>query len=106
MLGACISIFMAYTLRLVLLLVVYQKNLKLDIKLFIRECYCRMSIPVVISIVFGLFVNHLVADVGWIVFACKGLAVGLIYIISVCFIGLSKSDRKQIFGMIAKSENK
>lgn len=105
-LGACISIFMAYTLRLVLLLVVYQKNLKLDIKLFIRECYCRMSIPVVISIVFGLFVNHLVADGGWIVFACKGLAVGLIYIISVCFIGLSKSDRKQIFGMIAKSENK
>lgn len=104
-LGACISIFIAYTLRLVLLLVIYQKNLRLNIKLFIRECYCRMSIPVIISIVFGLFINQWVADGGWVNFVCKGFAVGLVYILSACFIGLSKMDRKQILGMLARPKS-
>ena len=94
--GACVSIGVAYMVRDVLLHFIYQKELPLDILSFMGECYGKMSIPIVLTVVCGLTTNALIHDEGWGSLIVKGLLVTSIYCVMVYFFGLSKKERTRI----------
>lgn len=98
--GACISIFIAYTIRAIGLNILYYKKMKIDIPVFIRECYVKMSIPVIITIILGVVVNHFISNAGWITFAVKGCIVVGIYGVSLLFTALTKEERMKIIKKI------
>ncbi len=77
--GACMSISFAYMLRAVVLLFIYKRVLKIDMVSFVINCYVRMGIPIIITIVLGRLMNSLFPNGGWIVLAAKGLAIVGIY---------------------------
>jgi hypothetical protein len=77
--------------------------MKLDIKRFIKECYGRMMIPVCVSIMLGLTINGIICDNGWLIFAGKGILVGIIYLVAVYIIGFSKTEKNQILRMFKRS---
>lgn len=91
--GACISIFAAYTIRAVAMNIIYYKTLRVDIPRFVRKCYCRMSIPVVGTIVFGIGLNYLLEDSGWAMLVLKGILLIIVYLALVFLIGLEKEER-------------
>lgn len=107
--GACVSIFIAYMVRAVSLLFVYQKVMKFDIKSFAVKCYLRLFIPLTITIGSGVIVNLLLADKGWLVFAVKGVIITACYLLFTFFIGLNKNEKRLIcdrFFKIFKRKNK
>lgn len=104
--GACISIFVAYVLRVIILLIIYKRILKLDIKNFIKVCYCQMSLPVILSVFLGLLVNQCIKDAGWLTFVGKSCIVGVIYLILVLALGFSKTEKKQITNAITRIARK
>lgn len=104
MIGACVSIFIAYTVRAVLYNIVYHKVMGFDIPQFIKKCYLRMSPPVIIAILLGLGINRFFPGSGIIAFLIKAAFVASIYLISVFFIGIDKSERKTVFDFILRKK--
>lgn len=100
--GACISIFVAYMIRVMALLIVYKKVLKLDMPALIKNCYVRMSIPVLITVGLGFLMNYFIADNGWIILCGKGIAVVAIYALVILGFGLTRDERKIIFRIIKR----
>ncbi len=99
-LGACLSIFAAYIVRALAFLVVYHRHLEVNIPLFIRSCYLRMSVPIVLSIAAGFGINRFIPDRGWMSFLVQSAVVAAIYFVAVFLFGLKHSERKQIFVML------
>lgn len=98
-LGACVSICIAYMLRSIAVLVIYNKVLPVNIPEFIKKCYLRMSVPVILTIAAGFGINYIVADSGWIVFVIKAAAVVAFYAMFILLFGLYNSEKKAVLGM-------
>ena len=80
MIGSCISIFSAYMLRAVLLNILYRKKLQIDLKTFVKECYCKLSIPIMATIFLGLRMSERIPGSGWGGLVVKGCSVVFVYI--------------------------
>ena len=101
-LGACISICIAYILRAIIMNIISYKVLKLDVPSLIMKCYLRMSIPIIISIFAGWGINMLLTKENWLFLILKAVLIGFVYLITTAFIGLEKKDRQQIKKLIIK----
>ena len=94
--GACISISIAYMLRAVALLFIYKRVLKIDMASFVINCYIRMGIPIIITIALGILMNSLFSNGGWLVFAAKGLVIIGIYAAVTLLLGLNSEERNKL----------
>ena len=94
--GACISISIAYMLRAMALLFIYKRVLKIDMARFVINCYIRMGIPIIITIVLGYLMNSLFSNAGWLVFASKGLVIIGIYTAVTLLLGLNSKERNKL----------
>ena len=95
--GACASIFTAYMIRAVALLIVYNKVLKLDMVAFIKNCYIRMSIPILITVGLGFLMNNFITGEGWLVLCGKGTTLLAIYALTTLSFGLTQTEKSSIF---------
>lgn len=101
--GACLSICIAYVFRAIAYNVIYHKILPVNIPQFISKCYIRMSLPIIATIAFGFGLNYLIQDAGWLIFVIKVTMVCVVYLGLAFVIGLTKEEkRKVITGVIRK----
>jgi len=98
--GACLSICVAYLVRDVLLVITYHRELPLDIPRFMKECYLRMSVPIVITVVCGAVMNGCVPDEGWGSFLLKTVVTVVIYTLTTWFLALQKQEKRKILGWL------
>lgn len=94
--GACLAIFISYTIRAILYHIVHKKVLHIDIWRFIKECYLKMFPPLLITLLAGFCINHLIPDFGWISFIVKGILLVVVYLILLLSLGLTKEERVAI----------
>lgn len=94
--GACISISIAYMLRAVVLLIIYKRVLEIDMASFVINCYFRMGVPIIITILLGFLMNSLLSKGGWIVLAAKGLVILGIYAAVTLLLGLNPEERDKL----------
>ena len=94
--GACISIFVAFTVRAIAYITVYQKIMKFDMKSFAKNCFLKMSVPIVITAIFGILINCFIADDGYVSLIIKGCLVVAVYLLAVFFTGLNKQERNNL----------
>ena len=100
--GACMSICIAYVFRAIACNVVYHKVLPVNIPKFMSKCYLRMSIPVVLTILAGVGLNFLLKDGGWLMFVAKAAIVSVIYLALVLVLGLSKGERNRVLSFVIR----
>lgn len=91
--GACISIFIAFMARNLILHIIFYKVLKLDIPYFIKQCYIRMSIPILLTILCGKAVNMLIIPQGWIDMGIRGGILVVAFGAMLYYCGLSSEDK-------------
>ncbi len=94
--GACVSIFIAYTVRAILMNIITKKVLRFNVKKFIKDCYLRMSVPMLLTLVVGVGINYLIQDSGWLIFAVKVIIIVVTYLIFTFIFGINKGERKTI----------
>lgn len=94
--GACISICTAYFVRLICTIVVVHRKTEINIGTFIKECYMKMSIPVVAALIVGTVAVSYIDSQGWLMLCIKALVITMIYGISIYILGLSKTERNKI----------
>lgn len=100
--GACMSICAAYLVRDVLLNVIYHRELPLDIPRFMKECYLKMSVPILVTIVCGAVLNQFLTDGGWGRFLLKAGITAGIYLLTVLFFALNRQERRGILQWLKK----
>lgn len=98
--GACVSICVAYMVRAIILNLIYHRTLPVNIPEFIKKCYIKMSLPVILTILVGIFLNLLASDTGWMVLLLKSAIVVNIYLLFVYLIGLNKNERDRIIRFV------
>lgn len=96
MIGACISIFVAFMIRNIILNIVCHRVLGFDMKKLITECYLRMSIPIGITAVVACLANQMVPQAGWLDMIVRGAIVVVVFGLSVYTTGLKKAERTQV----------
>ncbi len=96
--GACVSICIAYSVRSIILLVLYNKVLPFDIPRFIKKCYIKLSVPIVITILIGFAMNMIIPDSGWFVLIFKGGITAVVFGALVFLLGFNKSERGALLG--------
>jgi len=94
--GACLSISVAYFIRAILTNIVAQKSLKFNIVQFVKSCYIRMSIPIILSLVLGGLINYLIRGSGVVTLVLRGILTTVCYLSLVFAIGLNKQERKSV----------
>lgn len=99
-LGACMAICITYIVRLILCNVLYHRILPLNIPRFIRKCYLRMSMPILLSILAGFVVNDLIPDRGWMVFLLKAGIITVIYGVLTLLLGTNRQERDKLLRML------
>ena len=100
MLGAALSIFVAYMFRAVATNIICYKVLKLDIPIFVRKCYLRMSLASVIALVVGYATNQMLTGVNWKIFVIKGTIVTFVYLISIFIFGINSDERRSVINKL------
>lgn len=103
--GSCISIFVAYMLRAIALLIIYKKVLKLDMRTFIKQCYIRMGIPIIMTVALGFLITMFISDGGWFTLIVKGTLIVAIYAVFIFIFGLNRSEKEKILKKLNKSDN-
>ena len=104
--GACISICVAYSVRNILLHIIYHRELPLDIFAFMKACYVKMSLPMLLTLACGAAVNRLIHDSGWAVLILKGAIVVIAYLTLMFFFALEKAERRNITARLKKKLTK
>ena len=94
--GACVSIFVAYIFRAVAYIIVYQRVMQFDMRLFVKQCYLKMSPPIIISILTGITLNCFLQKSGLLFLVLKGGLVTAVYFLSLWLFALSKSERERL----------
>ena len=101
--GASLSIFVSYSFRVVALAVVSYKKLGIDIPIFVKQCYLKMSLPVAMSVFAGFLINMFSIGGGWLEFVVKGFVISVFYITMMYFVGFSPKERKDLLCAILKN---
>lgn len=102
--GASISIFIAYTIRAILYHIVQKTVMGFDIKSFILHCYLRMLPVIIVTGIIGIIVNAFIANAGWGRLLLKTVIITFTYLVAVWWLGLSRKERKSIIHKIRKDQ--
>ena len=100
--GACFSIFLAFSLRALLYHIVHKKIMKLDIVYFMKKCYFKMLLPILITLLFGVFLNKLIADGGWLILGIKAILLVFVYIMTIVVFSLTVEEKKALWRLSNK----
>lgn len=98
--GACISIFIAYSIRAVLYHIIHKRVMKTNIPMFMKKCYLKMLPTVLITLLFGVGLNIFVEDGGWLILAIKVSILVFVYFVGLLILGLTKEERTKLFNKI------
>lgn len=101
--GACWSIFAAYTFRVLALVLLYQKQLPIDIKAFVKCCFIRLSLSTLTTISIGFMLDAAMGDGGWMIFCGKVLLITAVYVSLTFLLGLNSRERNKIIRAIINS---
>ncbi len=97
-LGACISVMVAYLLRTALTnILLYKKHLPIKLSRYFFDTYARWGIVAVITVVWGVLLNYLLPIQSWSSLFIKAVGIGAVYLVLFVFIDLKKEDRNELF---------
>lgn len=69
---------------------------KKNIPRFIKECYFRMSLPIIITILFGTLLNKIFMPKGWFDLMFRGVLVIIVFSLLLYTLGINCEDREKI----------
>jgi O-antigen/teichoic acid export membrane protein len=92
--GAAFSIFVAYSFRVIMTLMLVRKKLKTDLGLYFRNCYLKMGTAVLMTGLVAIPMLWCIGDGSWLQLLAKIAVVTMLYGVSQVLIGLTKNERK------------
>jgi len=99
-LGASLSICISYFIRSAGMNIIYYKSLEINIIEYFRECHIKMFIPLLLTLVVGIFINYLFINSNWTIFMVKGTLLVITYLIIMWILGFNEYEKNLIKSII------
>ena len=100
--GACVGISVAYMFRSIVNLFQYKYQLNIAISGFIRNCYFKMMLPQVITLVICIFISMVYVSTGWLHLVIKGILVFVVYVTILWSLAYNREEKALFVGIIHK----
>lgn len=94
-LGAAISICIVYFIRLIIMNVIYYKVLHINVFSFFKDCYVKMSPPMLITLIVGSLLNQFTNYSLW-GFLIKGALIVILFAILLWNMSLNQYEKSFI----------
>lgn len=91
--GICISVCVAYFIRTIGMDVIFYKDLKIDIKEFLIQCFAKLAVPCLLCIVAGFVCSYMIPLNNLIGFIVKGSCFVIIYSIVMYVCGMNQYEK-------------
>ncbi len=105
-LGACLSIFIVYMARVVIMSIIYHKALKLNMIRFAKETYLKFIPTLLIVMAIGLALEHFnPMPYGYLRFLINGIIFVAVFIVLMYF-RLNNYEKNLFFGVLRKLKRK
>lgn len=104
--GASVSICVAYLVRTLILNVMYRKYLELSLGYYYRNAYLRWLVTAVIAILIGLIANHFIPLRGWAGLLVVAAMITAVYIVLLLAVTLDKSQRSFVMRFLRTLKRK
>lgn len=101
-LGACISICIVYFFRNIANMYLFKKQLGLDTKTFRKECYGKMTLPMVATLAIGLAANRFVTVHSWVMLAVKSAVVACVYLLLMWLFAYNAQEKQIVKNLFKK----
>ena len=95
--GLCLSIGIAYTVRTICIDIVFRRDLDIDIFLFFKKTFLALFVPLFIIMLLGLIMNVLIVGNNWCSFIYKAIIYVFVYLV-VMFPFMNMEEKKLILG--------
>lgn len=100
--GLAASIFISLMIRNAALYYVYYKKLNINVFIFFRDVYLKMSLGLITSLVVSYILAEFVPFQGWLDVVVRGAITILTYAIVMLILALNESERKLFFSILRR----
>lgn len=101
--GSGFAIFVGNCIGLIIgMNIIYYKVLKINIFRFFKECHMKMSVPLILTIIFGVLMQYIFPVENLILFIIKVLIFSIIYLLLMWFLALNISEKNLFMGLFNK----
>ncbi len=101
--GACISVMVAYLLRTLLTnVILFKKHLPINLSKYFVNTYGKWIIIALFTVAWGFLLNLLLPLVSWIGLLIKAVGIAVVYLTLFVLIDLRKEDRNALFSTFTK----
>ena len=104
--GAALSIFIAYSLRTILYIISYKKNMNLDMPLFMKKCFISVLPTVFLSLLIGLLLNIIFINYSWTSLLIEGCIIVTAFSILFFYTAISPKRRANIIKKLKRALTK
>lgn len=95
--GAGIGVCIGNTVgRVAVMNIFYIKKFGLYIGLFFKECFMKLSVPIILTIIIAYVLEGFIKPNGWIIFFIKAMISGVIYCILIWIVGLNLEEKENL----------
>ena len=94
--GASISICIVYFFRNFASMYLYKHKLGIDTKKFYIQCYARMSIPMILTLLIGFFTNRVALADTWMGLIVKVAFIVIVYLVLMWLIAYNEYEKDTI----------
>ena len=101
-LGICISIFVAYMVRIVGMDCIFYKDLHINVFLFFKKTFIKLSIPMILCLFLGLEINSLINIGSWLGFILKGMCFVASYTLVIFLFAMNEYEKFVVLSPIKK----
>lgn len=101
--GASLAIFIAYSVRNVLMILIYEKNMKLNMKKFFKETYLKLMPQLILSCVIGwLAVRYNPVSNVYLNFIINGIVLVGTYLLIMILCGFNDYEKSLFMSVVQK----
>lgn len=101
--GSAIGIFLGNIIgQVVFLNIVYRRVLNINIKRFFRECHLKMLIPMIITMIFSVFIHTILPTNNLGMFIVKVAIICIVYLIIIWYKVLDENEKSLSNNIIKK----
>lgn len=102
--GAGLSICIAFFIRNIGNMILYQKKLNIDMKKFSIDCYLKLVPAILLSSIFAFVFTYFYSELGWLHLMIKICVIVIVYLLSIFFIGFNKDERSNVLKRFIKKK--
>ena len=100
--GASLSIFIAYMVRTIGMNIIFYRKLHINVIIFFKECHIKMGPALIITLLLGILIDNFILIDGWVGLLLKIVIIIIVYIVITWLFAMNQYEKDLFAGTFKK----